>query len=91
MSKRNDLISSYREEVKKFKEESNNSSFSSREELDNFFKEKIEEEGGIGALLEERTLSVIEKLEKFRRENNLKPGEILKAVKYLRLYVLTKI
>lgn len=90
MSKRNDLISSYREEVRKLKE-SNNSSFSSREELDGFFKEKIEEEGGIKALLGERMISIMEKLEEFKKKNGLEPGEILEAVKYLRLYILTKI
>ena len=90
MSKRNDLISSYREEVRKLKE-SNNSSFSSWDELDGFFKEKIEEEGGIKALLGERMISIMEKLEEFKKKNGLEPGEILEAVKYLRLYILTKI
>lgn len=90
MSKRKEFLDSYLEEFRKLRE-GKKSTFSTREELDSFFKERIEKEGGLEALLGEKMISVIEKLEEFRKENSLEPGEILGAVKYIRLYTLTKI
>lgn len=51
-------------------------------------KEIIEKEGGIEKILGTRLFSIMEKLSKFRKENNLKSGELSAAVKYSKLYKL---